>query len=141
MISTSGVELVSSDTNDQLSVSKANLVSIAHLFASMTCADEKIMDIEKFTSEVFLDEYKPDEIQEIKQVYRNSIKNYGDKERNDIISNLVTDFTENQKIGLLRSLCAVAMCDGYVHPEEQYIIKSFMKQMGIDQFVDDHGVL
>lgn len=139
MISTSGVELVNSDK--ELGISERNLMSIAHLFASMTCADEKIKDIEQFTAEVFLDEYNPEDLYEIKQIYRDSVKNYGDKERNEIIFNLIADFTENQKISLLRSLCAVAVCDGEVHPEEQLIIKSFMKQMGIDQFKGAQGVV
>ena len=136
MISTSGVGLVLTSRDEQPSLSNENLTLIAHLFASMTCADDKIKDIENFTAETFLEDYRTEDIQRIKQAYRGSLKNYGHEERKQIIKSFVGEFTEHQKIGLLRSLSAVAICDGEVHPEEQYIIKLFMEQMEIDQFVD-----
>ncbi len=139
MISTSGVGLLGRNKNAETMLSETKLVMIAHLFASMTCADDKIRDIENFTAEVFLEDYNKEDIERIKDVYRASLKNYGEAERAEIIQSFVVGFTDKQKISLLRSLCAVAACDGEVHPEEQYIIKSFMAAMEIDQFVDSSG--
>ena len=112
--------------------SQNNLTLIAHLFSSMVCADNKIKVVENEIVETFLDSYKSNDIQCVKQVYESSFKKYDDEERAHLIKSLAVEFTEKQKIELLYSLYAIAVSDGELHPEEEHIIYLFLEHMEID---------
>lgn len=119
--------------NEENTVSEVELKMIANLYAAMTCADGIVRDIENFTSEAFLENYDSADIQKISDHYYASIKNYSETRQEENIQDLVFTFNEEQKLKILRSLCAIAGSDGVVHPTEQVIIDKFIKAMKLSE--------
>jgi len=85
-----------------------------------------------------MENYSASQNEEIKSVYNDTLITYEKSQLKGLFKIIRDEFSDKEKISILRSLSALAVCDGEVHQEEQMIIKFYMKEMDIDQFKSNH---
>ena len=102
------------------------------LFAELARADGKILDAETLVASGFIGGENSPFVELMKSNFENKIHDDDFKLDFDEIKEFMARISTEEKKKILRSLSALAICDGELHENEQKLIEQFTQAMQVD---------
>lgn len=121
--------------NKQTALDETNMrekeIMQAKLFAAMSQADGVVLDVEKLVSGALIEQVSNDTHKELWKEYSQSLSDAGnEKEIREHFKGLKAE-PLSVRLGVLKMLSTIAMCDGMFHGLEKSLIDIATKEMNV----------